>query len=238
MKKLFFVLLMLPFAAFAQKQVINDANAAPRSITGSFHAIRLSYAFDCFLSQDEEEAVVVSAVNEEVRDMITVSVNDGVLVIGFKENGKWWRNKDKKLKVYISFRQIDKITASGACDVFVNGELKANDLELVLSGASDFKGRINARELTVNLSGASDVEVTSGKVTNLKIDASGASDFKGYNLVADNCSAVASGASDIKVTVNNELNAAASGASGIYYKGEGRIRDLKSSGASSVSRRS
>lgn len=237
MKRIAFLLMLLPFSLLAQKQIINDANAEPRSVSGSFHAIKLSYAFDCYLSQDEEEAVVVSAASPELIGQITTTVSDGVLIIGFKEAGKWWKNKDKKLKVYISFRQLDKISASGACDVFVNGELKANDLLLDMSGASDFKGKINARELTVNLSGASDVEVTGGKVTNLKIDASGASDFKGYNLIADNCSAVASGASDIKVTVNNELNASASGASGIYYKGEGRIRDLKSNGASSVSRK-
>ena len=51
----------------------------------------------------------------------------------------------------------------------------------------------------------------------------------GYN-------ASASGASDIKITVNKELSAHASGASDVRYKGNGVIRDLKSSGSSSVSK--
>ena len=88
-------------------------------------------------------------------------------------------------------------------------------------------------KLKVDLSGASDVTIT-GSATQLSIEASGASDFKGYDLVTDICDARASGASDIKITVNKELSAQASGASDVKYKGNGVIRDLKSSGSSSV----
>jgi hypothetical protein len=87
----------------------------------------------------------------------------------------------------------------------------------------------------VDLSGASDMLVT-GNATQISVEASGASDFKGYDLVSDICSAHASGASDIKITVNKELSAQASGASDVHYKGNGVIKDLKSSGSSSVSK--
>ncbi len=72
----------------------------------------------------------------------------------------------------------------------------------------------------------------------LKIDASGASDFKGYDLVTDYCDAEATGASSIQITVNKELSVRAGGASDVHYKGEAVIRYLKTSGASSVSKRS
>jgi len=61
---------------------------------------------------------------------------------------------------------------------------------------------------------------------------------KGYELVTDNCSVRASGASDIRISVNKELNAHLSGASSVYYKGDAVIKDLHSSGASNVSRKS
>jgi hypothetical protein len=38
--------------------------------------------------------------------------------------------------------------------------------------------------------------------------------------------------------VNEELNAHASGASSIYYKGSGVIREIKTGGASSVAKKS
>lgn len=234
------LLLVLPvLVAVAQKPIYNDPNAEVRTVSSSFHAIKVSNAIDLFLQQGDTEGIAISAVNHEDRNKIKTTIENGVLKIWYDNDGKWWKsNGNKKLKAYVSFKNLNKLSASGACDVKVNGGIKTNELEMNFSGASDFAGEINANQLVVDISGASDIKVLGGKVTNLKILASGASDFMGYDFIADNCSADASGASDIKVTVNIELNAHASGASGIYYKGEGKIRNLKSSGASSVSRKS
>jgi hypothetical protein len=46
------------------------------------------------------------------------------------------------------------------------------------------------------------------------------------------------GASSVNITVNKELNANASGASSVRFKGEGLIRDIKTSGSSNVTRKS
>jgi hypothetical protein len=69
------------------------------------------------------------------------------------------------------------------------------------------------------------------------VNSSGASDLKGFDLVTENCNAHATGASDIRITVNKELNVHATGASGIYYKGDAVIREMRSTGASSVSKK-
>ena len=71
----------------------------------------------------------------------------------------------------------------------------------------------------------------------MDIESSGASDVKGYDLVTDECTAKASGASDINITVNKVISANASGASDIYFKGEALIKDMHSSGASTVGRK-
>jgi len=91
--------------------------------------------------------------------------------------------------------------------------------------------------LDVELSGASDLKV-SGSASQLKARLSGACDLKGYDLVTDYCDIKASGASGVDITVNKELSANVSGASDVNYKGAGLIRDLKSSGASSIKKRS
>ncbi len=76
-----------------------------------------------------------------------------------------------------------------------------------------------------------------GTAEKLSIEANGASSFKGFDFAANYCDAHASGASDITITVNKELSARATGASDVHYKGNGVIRDIKTSGASSVSKR-
>jgi hypothetical protein len=233
MKKVAVLLLCLFVAADIFAQQINDPNAEVREAK-NYHGINLSNAFDVYLSQSDNEAVAVSASSLKDRDMIKVEVKDGILFISLEKSFKW-NSGNKKFKAYISFKQIDKLTSSGACDVYVSGTLKADNLTIKQSGASDFKGKLDVKNLTVDISGASDITV-SGVAAQLNVEASGASDFKGFDLVTDFCSVKASGASGIRITVNKELSAQASGASDIIYKGDGLIRDLKSSGASSVSR--
>ncbi len=221
----------------AQKTIINDPHAEARVARG-FHAIEVSGAIDLFLSQGEQEAVAVSAQDPTMRDHIRTEVVDGVLRISF-ENGGWrsW-GRGRKLRAYVSFTDLDKLGASGASNIYVDGVLSVKKLELGLSGASDFKGAVRVDELAISQSGASDVSIT-GSVGGLTtIRASGASDVKGYDLVTENCSVQVSGASDVRITVNKELNAHASGASSIEYKGDAVIKDLHSSGASNVSRKS
>jgi len=229
-----FFLLTVP-GIQAQQTIVNDANAAARSISGSFTQIKVSGGFDVYLSQSETEALAVSASEPEYRDRIRTEVNNGTLNVYYDSRSGWTKG-NKKLKVYISFRNLEKLDVSGACDVHVAGTIRSHNLSMELSGASEFKGSVDAESLKFNLSGASDANVK-GKAGNLQVHASGASDFKAYDLSAENCTAQASGASDIQITVNKELNVRASGASDVFYKGACVIRDLESSGASTVARK-
>ena len=216
---------------FAQQ--INDANAIKVDVK-DFYAINVSNAFDVYLTQGNDDAVAVSASEQKFRDRIKVEVKDNVLYIRY-ENGLHFNSGKMKLKAYISFKNISKLVVSGACDVFVLETLKADKLNINLSGASDLKGKLEVNELTVKISGASDMKVN-GKASKLDVEASGASDFKGFDFTTDYCDAKASGASSVQITVDKELSAHASGASDVHYKGEAVIRDLKTSGASNVSR--
>ena len=237
MKKILMPILLvmaLYSIGFAQK-TINDPNVEVREAK-NFHAIEVSSAFDVYLTQSNEESVAVSASEIKYRDRIRVEVKGGVLIIRYDNNGKW-STGNKKLKAYISFKEINKLQVSGACDVFIIDNWKAENLKIDLSGASNLKGNIEGQKLMVDLSGASDMTL-SGSMGQLNIEASGASGFKGFDMVVEYCDAKASGASDIKITVNKELSAEASGASDVNYKGSGLIRDVKTSGSSSISRRS
>ncbi len=234
MKKVQLIALTLFIGSLLSAQQVNDPNAVVREAK-DFHGINVSSAFDVYLSQGGEEAVAVSATEEKYRDRIRVEVKAGILYIGYDSKGLSWSSGNKKLKAYISFKQIDLLKVSGACDVMITGTLKAENLNIDQSGASDLKGKLDVKKLTVDLSGASDITV-SGSATQLSVEASGASGFKGYDLTTETCDAKASGASDIKVTVNKELSANASGASDVRYKGDAVIRELRSSGSSSVSK--
>lgn len=233
MKKITVLMFGLLSVLLAAAQTINDPNAEVREAKG-FHGINVSHAFDVYLSQGDE-AVAVSSTDIDFRSRIKVEVKNGILFISLDNQGKNWSKGNKHLKAYVSYKKLDKINVSGACDVYINGSLKADELKVDLSGASDLKGKLDVKTLDVDISGASDMTVT-GTANQLKIDASGASNFKGQDLSVDYCNVDASGASDVKITVNKELSANVSGASDLRYKGEGLIRDIRTSGAGSVKR--
>lgn len=219
---------------YAQKTIIHDPNAEARKV-GDFSAIHISSGIDLYLSQDNETGIAVSAAENRFREKIRTVVENGVLKI-WVDDGWKFSSGNKKMVAYVSFKSLNKLSASGASDVYMNGTLKGDELTIRLSGASDFKGSVELNKLNIGQSGASDVTI-SGKASTVEVDLQGASKLRGYDLHTENCTAKASGASDIKITVNSELITSASGASSIDYKGSGTIKKIHTSGASSVNKR-
>ena len=260
MKKILFALLLLAgFVVNAQenKSIVYDENAQQRKVP-SFTAISVSSAIDLYLTQSNKNEVAVSATNDEIRDHIITEVVGGTLIIRLGDKGSWfsWRKwGNYKTKAYVSIKDIDALTASGASTVHLVNTIESPKMRIKLSGASDFKGNIKAGVLMYQLTGASDYkgEVTAnsididgsgassieliGKVDDLAIEVSGASDAKLYNLTTKGAILRASGASNIGVTVTEILRANSSGASDINYKGNPTVKESNTSGASSIRRR-
>jgi len=245
----------------AAQNVVYDANAQVRQV-GHFTKIRVSSAISLYLSQGKQEAVAVSAGDDKYTVRIKTEVRDGVLKI-FVENGAWnnWNWGNRSLKAYVTITDIEGLDISGASTVKVADGLNVNNFDLQLSGASTLKieGGINssnggsmnmeisgasnmttalkAGDIKFNLTGASQANVE-GTATGLNVEASGASDFKGFGLAIENARVDASGASTVNITVTKKLDAQASGASSVGYKGDAVITNLDVSGASNVKKRS
>jgi len=235
--KYFYLFLFIIFssAAFSQETVINDANAQVRSVT-AFSGIKVSGGIDVYLSQGDDYSLAVSASEDKYRDNIRTEVKNGVLDIWY-DNDHWGKNSgNKKLRVYLSYKTLERIEGSGACDFIINGTLTSNSIRVKLSGASDIKGAVKIVNLSMDLSGASTVALN-GSAENMKLDASGASDIKNYDLQVENCIAKLSGASDVRLKITGSITASASGASTLYYEGDPDRKDIATSGASSVSQR-
>ena len=260
MKKLLFAILLLAgFALNAQEKtsIVYDENAQVRKVS-SFTAISVSSAIDLYLTQSNKNEVAVSASNDEIRDHIVTEVVGGTLIIRLGDKGNWmsWRKwGNYKTKAYVSIKDIDALTASGASNVHLvntiespkiriklsgasdfRGNIKAGVLMYQLTGASDYKGEVTANSIDINGSGASNIELI-GNVDDLAVEVSGASDAKLYNLTAKGAILRASGASNIGVTVTEILRANSSGASDINYKGNPNVKESSTSGASSIRRR-
>jgi hypothetical protein len=226
------ILLLINFMAYSQGKVIYDPNVVKRPVE-SFQAITVSDGIDLYLSQGGEEVLAVSANEIAHRDKIKTVVENGVLKI-FLDQG--WNWKFKKLRAYVSVKEITKLRASGGSDIVVKDSLKCDKLHIILSGGSDFSGRVTANFFTVEQSGGSDANV-SGNVVNAKVGTSGGSDFNGYELIAEYAILQSSGGSDASITVVKEMAATASGGSDVNYKGNPVVKYRSASGGGSISKR-
>ena len=231
---LLLVACVMGIVAFGQDKVVNDPNAEVRNVA-SFHGIKVATGIDLLLQQGNAEAVAVSAATSEYRDHIITTVEGGVLSIRF--DNKWYQNwgdhRNKKLKAYVSFRQIDMLHGSSGAQITVEGKIKAAQLKLDLSSGAGFKGSVEANRLSVDGSSGAIANI-SGSAANASFDASSGSAIHGFDLASDVCDADVSSGALVQVSVNKELSADASSGGDIRYKGAGVITKVSTGSGGSV----
>jgi hypothetical protein len=193
----------------------------------SFVELTAGGAFNIYLTQGDTESLRVEA-DENLLPLIETTVRSGRLVIRSRES----IGNAKKLDVYITFRELTRIEASGACEINSNGQLTFGSLELNGSGASEIDLSLHASEIRGEYSGATEVDLE-GSADVCKFRLSGASELDAQELVVGQITVDLSGASEAGVNVTQKLKVDASGASSVAYIGDPEV-DQRTSGASSV----
>ena len=114
--------------------------------------------------------------------------------------------------------------------------MSTGDIKFKLAGASKVTGQIKAGDAKFNLNGASKVKLE-GSAGNIAIDADGASQADLANFQVGNVDVKLKGASRSTVNMDGQLDADLSGTSKLYWLGKPVMVDIKTAGASKVSRK-
>jgi hypothetical protein len=199
---------------------------------GTFSGIQINGALTATIRQGSETSVVVET-DEDLQGKIITEVERGVLKIHRDKKFNWKDFNNKKVKIWIVCPELTSLEVHGASEVKGESAFVANEFKLTVSGASNVTLGLSTKELRAQASGASSIRLI-GRADRQQINLSGASSFQGYDLESKHTEVKASGASSAKVQVSEELEAQVSGASGLRYKGSPRVRNVQSSGASSI----
>lgn len=236
MKSAFFfvaiILQAIPFSTFGQK-VVMDEFAQVREVK-PFESISINGAFEVVLIQDSARVVVVSASDGQLRNLIETDVRGNTLYIGLKKSNVDWRG-GRKFRAYVSMPILKKLDINGYSNLKVEKTFRANDLEVLISGSSDFHGNLECSNLTLTSSGSSDFHLE-GKSDKVTINSSGSCDLKGLGFMVDYCDITCSGNSSIEITMNKEMRVTVSGGSQVNYKGQGMVKEFNASGKSSLNK--
>ena len=224
---------------------LNTANAQRKRIKGSgdvktetrdvknFTGVSTSTAIDIYLSQGDDFELIVEA-DDNLLPYIVTEVDNGILKVRFERglNITWSQRKT----VYVTMKDIDYIKASSAGDVIGQTPIKAENLKIRTSSAGDVKLEVYAKNLDLATSSSGDITL-SGKADYLEASTSSAGDIKAFELTVKEADISASSAGDVKITVTERLNARASSAGDIQYRGNPPKVDARSSSAGDVIKR-
>jgi hypothetical protein len=194
----------------------------------NFNGVSVSSGIDLYLTQGTSESLTIKG-RSDVIENVVVEQNGTEVVIKFKTGINWsglFRNQS--IKVYVNYKSLKNLVASGGSDVYTQNTLKTDILSVTASGGSDVKLALTCRDLSLTISGGSDAELK-GSAENLRLTASGGSDVDAFAFPVNYAKATVSGGSDANIYVNKILEAGASGGSDVNYKGNATLKQTSSS---------
>lgn len=228
MKKYVLALFFLTVAVFtgAQDKKVEDPNAELRTVK-PFRSIKVSDGIEVLLTQSNEDAVAVSASRDEYRSRLKTEVENGELKIYYdRESFSDWTSSGKKLKAYISFKTLDKITAVAGSSVKVEGVIKEDVLSIYTKSGAFFKGLLEAGKLIVESESGSKV-ILKGTAGIFNVSANSGAKLEAYDLAAGKADIRSTSGAKIETTVNEEMKLYSSSGGSIHYKGNGKITEIQ-----------
>lgn len=228
-----FLISILFSACESQESIVpsNNVTAKTYSIT-TFSELEVSSVFEVYIDFTSGSPGLRIEANDNLHGITEVEQNNGKVSISIKNNTQI-ENGQAVLKVYLQANELQSIKGAGDTKFFLEDNWEGTSLDLKLTGASEINGGVICTDLDVELTGASEAHLF-GVTERLDIEAIGASIFEDFNLSTDYLDADLEGASEVSITVNQELDVKASGASKLYYKGEGIIKSQDLSGGSTI----
>lgn len=222
MKKytILFLFIFLSFCIHAQ-------NRETRNLS-SFNEISVSEAIEVTLVRGNAEKAEVEVTGTDADNVLT-EVSGGRLKIHMASGN--WKNVSARVKV--TFKNIDEIDVSSAAKLYSDDMIKSDDMEVDVSSAGYAELSIEAGELEVDVSSAGKLDLE-GSADSMEAEVNSAGTINAYDLQVRSAEISASSAGTIKVSVSESLEADASGAGTIRYKGDPKKAIANSSGGGSI----
>jgi hypothetical protein len=221
MKK-FAIVIMAWITVVAYAQQTETRNLA------QFTGVKVGEGIDVYLKKGDKESAKVQ-VNGTSPDNVITEVSGSYLKVHMRDGS--FRHVD--VKVYVTYVNVDKLSASSAGSIFSEGTIKANDMEISASSAGTIEVNIETNEAEISASSAAEVELK-GKVKSLRADSSSAGEIDADEVESENVNAEASSGGSVKVNVTKSLEARASSGGTIRYKGNPDRNNTSSSSGGSV----
>jgi len=198
-----------------------------------FTGIQVSSGINLYLKQGDDYRVSIEAEERFLKDIVTETKNGILHVYLLPENFIIKRRIVSEINVYVTFAQLESVSATAGSDVYCENLLKLDNFTVNSSSGADVRIDIECRQLTLNASSGSDIRAK-GSTIKLKAIASSGSDIKARELDAIIATLNASSGSDIVAKVSSEIEVNVTSGSNISYYGNPFPVKIRQSGGGTV----
>ncbi|MGN0066740.1 MAG: head GIN domain-containing protein [Bacteroides sp.] len=165
--------------------------------TADFAKIQLSGSADVLFEQRQGKPLVEVYTSDNVLEALDITVEGGMLKIGFKKGYKVSYNK---LKVKVQSPRMEGIYISGSGDVDLKPGLKSDHLVLSIAGSGDINvADLTTTELKVSIAGSGDVDGDRIHCSSLNASIAGSGDIDLEHLAAGTVKASIAGSGTIEL---------------------------------------
>ncbi len=228
-------LLFLALIAFIsrpqQDTLIGNGNVVEQvREVGSFDRITIGGIFQVYLSQGDQEQVKVVA-DENLHPVILTDNKGSHLRISMP-NGVEIK-KSKKLEVYVTLNNIDKLDISSVGNVATSSALQLENLDLSISSVGKTALALNCNQLDIQADMVGNV-MLEGKANEVIIRNSGVGSLQAFDLEAKKLSIDNKGVGGAELYATDEISIHSRGVGQVKYKGEAVVKELEVSGIGKV----
>jgi hypothetical protein len=200
---------------------------------GHFTGVKVAEGIDVYLIKGDKESAKVEVYGTPIQNVVT-EVSGSYLKVHMKDGNYKGR---VEVKVFVTYTQLEKLSASSAGNIYSQGVIKTSTLEVGSSSAGNIEIEVEGGDIDLSASSAGEIEIK-GKAKSLTADASSAGEIDAYDMEVESVVVEASSAGSIKVNVKDALTANASSGGSIRYRGNPSKSITNSSSGGSVKKSS
>ena len=224
MKRIIPSLTVLSLLLLITSLYLSDVAAQETRDLSTFTGIGIGISADVYYTPGNSHEIKIEGNSKDVKDLIT-KVENGMLKLKYED----WRTKRSKLTIYITSKELDRVSLSGSGKFISDKAISSEEMSLALSGSGNIHfAMLSVEEMDVKISGSGNTHIDKGTAEEVDVKISGSGKFLAEAFEVSEFSAAISGSGSIKITVIEELEARISGSGSVHYHGDPQINSTSS----------
>ena len=200
-----FLMLVVTTDSWAQKSETRNLD--------EFTGVRAGEAITVFLKPGNKETARIEASGIDLDEIITKVIGKTLKIQLDRGN-----HRNIEVTVWVTYVHLEEIAVSSAATVTTESVINTRKLDVQASSAGKANLEVDVEELDIDISSAADIKIT-GNAGSQNVQVSSSGSYYAYDLNCEVTIVSASSAGSAKVMASKKVEAHASSAGSIRYRG-------------------